>query len=317
MKILQAKCPLRTLLIAVVLFAFLPGKAQTDLDALMMKKNRLCAGFMYVHNSWDEYWEGTFKRDNLNLGTVTTQMIGVMGAYGITNKVNLIFSLPYVKTKASAGTFSGLDGIQDLSLFGKWQAAKWKAGKGNITLFGVAGISFPVSNYTADYLPFSIGLESKTLSLRVIGDYDIGRFFVTGSGTCTFRDNITIDRDAYYTTQMHYTNEVYMPDVMLFNLRAGYRHSGLIAELFATSQKTLGGFDITKNNMPFPSNEMNMTMVGAGFKYDMPFHKPLSVIGGAGYVVKGRNVGQSLVLNGGVFYVFDFSRKTKSAESKK
>lgn len=172
---LPAKCPICTLLIIVVLSGSLPLKAQTDLDALMMNKNKLCAGFMYVHNSWDEYWEGTFKRDNQNLGTVTTQMISVMGAYGITNKVNLIFSLPNVKTKASAGTFSGLDGIQDLSLFGKWQAAKWKAGKGYITLFGVAGISFPVSNYTADYLPFSIGLESKTLSLRVITDYNISK----------------------------------------------------------------------------------------------------------------------------------------------
>ena len=27
---------------------------------------------MYSYGSWDHYWEGTFKRNNQNLGTVST-----------------------------------------------------------------------------------------------------------------------------------------------------------------------------------------------------------------------------------------------------
>ena len=77
--------------------------------------------------------------------------------------------------------------------------------------------------------------------------------------------------------EMHYTNEVDMPDAASFNIRAGYRDKGLIAEAVFDHWNTLGGFDITRNNMPFPSNEMDMSRIGFNFKYDMPFHPPLSI----------------------------------------
>src|SRR6476646_10808679 len=106
----------KILIAAIVLFPLL-GMAQTDMDAIMMEKNAFCVGPMYSHSSWKNYWEGTLKRENLNLGNVSTQMFGVMGNYGISRKLNALFSVPYVKTKASAGTLHGLEGIQDLSLF--------------------------------------------------------------------------------------------------------------------------------------------------------------------------------------------------------
>lgn len=50
------------------------GFAQTDIDAIMMEKNAFCVGPMYSYSSWKNYWEGTLKRDNLNNGTISTQM---------------------------------------------------------------------------------------------------------------------------------------------------------------------------------------------------------------------------------------------------
>src|SRR5205085_3570433 len=94
--------------------------SQTDVDAIMLKKNVLCIGGMYTNDSWTNYWEGTFKRNNQNIGKVTTQMFGLMGNYGITDKLNVLFSVPYVTTEASKGTLKGLDGIQDLSLMAKY-----------------------------------------------------------------------------------------------------------------------------------------------------------------------------------------------------
>ena len=70
--------------------------------------------------------------------------IGVMGNYGISRKLNALFSVPYVKTKASAGTLHGMDGIQDLSLFLKWRPFQKKLGDGRLSLFGIAGVSFPL-----------------------------------------------------------------------------------------------------------------------------------------------------------------------------
>ena len=90
--------------------------AQTDIDAIMMEKNAFCVGPGYSYSSWKNYWEGTKKRENLNLGTVSTQMVAVMGNYGVSNKLNVLFNVPYVVTKASAGTLRGQSGMQDLSL---------------------------------------------------------------------------------------------------------------------------------------------------------------------------------------------------------
>lgn len=277
----------------------------------MMTKNNFCTGFVYSYSSWKNYWEGTLKRDNQNLGTVSTSMVAVMGNYGITDKVNVIFGLPYIQTKASAGTLKGMKGVQDLSLWLKWNPIDVKFGKSDLSVYGVAGYSFPVTNYVADFLPMSIGLRSRTASIRAIADYQVGKIFVTGSGTYMHRSNIELDRDSYYTTEMHYTNEVKMPNAYSLNLRAGYRTNWLTVEAVVSDFKTLGGFDITRNNMPFPSNEMNATRVGGGFKYTPKQIPGLSLIGSANTTVHGRNVGQATDFGAGVFYVFDFKKKNR------
>ncbi len=289
--------------------------AQTDIDAIMMEKNAFCVGPMYSHSSWKNYWEGTLKRDNENLGTVTTQMFSVMGNYGINRNLNFLFGAPYVKTKASAGTLHGMKGVQDLSLFVKWRALSEKMGSGKFSLIGVAGLSFPLSNYVADFLPLSIGLHSTTLSARVMADYERGSLFATGSATYAYRDNIKIDRSAYYTTEMHLTNEVEMPDGLNFNFRAGLRTHRWIAEAVFNNWTTLGGFDITRNNMPFPSNKMNATTIGANFKYVIPSLPQLSLVAGGNMTVAGRNMGQATTIYGSFFYVFDLGHKTKSTSN--
>jgi hypothetical protein len=303
------------ILITVLLcFQLNAAFAQTDIDAIMMEKNAFCVGPMYSYSSWKNYWEGTLKRNNLNLGKVSTQMFGLMGNYGINRKLNALFSVPYVKTKATAGTLHGLDGIQDLSLFLKWKAWEKKMGYGRLSVFGIGGVSFPLTNYVADFLPLSIGLHSKTASARVMADYIRNNLFVTGSATYVFRNNIKIDRDAYYTTQMHYTHEVEMPDGLNFNFRAGFRNQRWIAEAIVNNWTTLGGFDITRNNMPFPSNRMNATTIGANFKYVIPSLPQLSIVAGGSTTVAGRNMGQATNLYGSFFYVFNLGPKMKSSD---
>jgi hypothetical protein len=303
----------KLLKIAAAFIGLLPLtlKAQTDEDGIMMNKNQICAGPTYSYSSWDHYWEGTFKRNNQNLGTVSTQMIGVMGIYGITKKLNIVGNLPYVWTNASAGTLHGEHGVQDLSGWLKWLAVQQNVGKGTISVYAVAGGSVPLTNYIADYLPLSIGLHSRTVAGRLIADYQLGHFFATASGTYTWRSDITIDRNSYYTTSLHLTDRVDMPDLWSFNFRTGYRANNLVLEAVASNMTTPGGFDIRKNDMPFPSNKMNATMVGAHFKYEFKSPKGLLITGGGNYTVAGRNVGQSKSFDIGVFYQLYFSKSKK------
>jgi len=298
--------------IGLSLMASLAVVAQTDLDAIMMNKKQFCQGLTYDYSSWDHYWEGTFKRDNQNLGTVSTQSIMYMGTYGITNNLNVMASVPYVWTKATEGTLTGTKGIQDLAINVKWKAYTTSFGKNHFSFFAVGGFSTPLSHYVIDYLPLSIGLGSTNLTARGMVDYRTGKFTATGSASYIWRSNVKIDRNAYFDTQLHLTNEVQMPNASFYQLRAGYRGKYLIAEALLSNWTTHGGFDIRKNDMPFPSNRMNATMVGAYAKYTFKKFTELSLIGSANYTVAGRNVGQSRAFSVGVFYAFYFGKKTKS-----
>jgi hypothetical protein len=284
--------------------------AQTDADALMIPKNVFCAGVMYAHSSWTDYWEGTLKRNNQNIGTLSGNDYTAMGNYGITNKLDVLFSVPYVTTNASAGTLKGQSGVQDLTVTLKWLPYQTEIGSGIFSIHLMAEGSIPVSNYEPNFLPVSIGLHSESVSAKVLANYQIGRFFVAGSGQFVQRGDVTIDQNAYYTTELIYSNKVYMPNQNSFLASAGYRSLKFNAEAIVSKTTTLGGFDIRRNDMPFPSNTMNMTTAGALFKYSFEGAAGLELTGGGNYVLKGRNVGQTTTLWGGVLYVFDFNKRT-------
>jgi hypothetical protein len=280
------------------------SKAQTVDDGIMMSKKQWCNGITYMHSSWNEYWEGTTKRDNKNLGTVTTQSLMVMSNYGISDKVNVLASVPYVWTSASAGTLHGMEGFQDIELDLKYSFYHAKIGKeGKLNLMAVGGFSTPLTNYENDFLPMSIGLGSTNLSGRLTVDYQRGIFFSTLSSAYVWRSDVTIDRTSYYTDQINYTNKVDMPNVLNSNLFVGIRKKNLTAQLQLLNMYTFGGFDIRPNDMPFVSNQMNMTSLGAHVKYFLPFAPNLELIGGADFVIAGRNVGQSQTYTGGLYYV--------------
>lgn len=281
------------------------AKSQTADDAIMMGKKQWCNGLTYMYSGWKNYWEGTLKRENLNLGTVSTQSVMFMSTYGITNKLNAIVSVPYIWTHASAGTLHGLKGFQDIEADIKYQFFGAKLGKnGHLLLFVVGGVSTPLQNYENDFLPMSIGMGSTNLIGRLTADYQNGIFFATASSAFEWRSNVTIDRTSYYTgDQIHNTNKVDMPNQLNSNLFVGIRKPTLIVQAQLFSMYTFGGTDIRRNDMPFASNQMNMTSVGGHVKYFFPFLPNLAVVADADFTVAGRNVGQSQMYSGGLYYV--------------
>ena len=234
-----------------------------------------------------------------------------MGNYGITRRLNALFTVPYVKTNASAGQWKGQAGIQDLSLWLKYMPFEKKVGPGELSLYTIGGFSTPLSNYSIDQLPLSLGLGSTNTTLRLMADYQWGDWFGTASGSYVVRSNVKLDRTAYYTTEVNYTNEVKMPNAAQFNLRAGFRNGTWIAEAVLDHWNTLGGHDITRNNMPFVSNNMDATRLGANFKRENAFTDGLSFIWGGSYTLAGRNMGQSTAAYAAVVYILDFSPKQK------
>jgi hypothetical protein len=283
-------------------------QAQTADDGIMMNKKQWCNGVTYMYSSWNKYWEGTKKRSNENMGTVSNESLMLMSNYGISDKLNVLASASYVWTHATQGTLHGLNGIQDLAVDLKYAFFSKPAGKGKLSLFGVGGFSTPLSNYENDFLPMSIGLGTTTLSGRLTADYQKGIFFTTISSAYVWRSNVNIERTAYYTDQIHYTNEVYMANQLNSNIFIGIRKANLTVQAQLYNLYTFGGTDIRINDFPFVGNQMNMTSLGGHVKYFLPFMPNLEVIGGADFVIAGRNVGQSQTYSAGLYYVLSLKK---------
>ncbi len=308
MKNLYKQSILRMILL---IFSSIPlfSNAQTEQDALMMPERNLCVAGIAGYNSWTNYWEGTFKRDNENIGRFSTRYGLLMLSYGLKRNINVMASVPYVSTKATQGTLSGLNGIQDIGLFIKWRPIQKKLGKQDISLFGVGGFSTPSNDYNIDFMPMSIGLGSSVLSARLIVDIQRNKFFSTLSAGYMYRGNVDIDRPAYYTTRQINSYEVEMPNAGNFQLRTGYRSKKLVAEASLSNMTTFGGFDIRKNDMPFVSNKMNSTNAGLEAKY-YPFSQTLGINANVWHTLKGRNVGQATGYSAGILYTVNFKSKT-------
>ncbi len=281
----------------VMIFISQKSYAQMPHDAIYMPKKSVCVAVIGGQAQWDKYWEKDFLRDNLNLGTHTTQSIMAMAAVGITDKLNLIVALPYISTKTSAGNLMGQKGIQDLSGWLKYKMLD----KSGLSLHAAIGGSIPVGDYVPDFLPMSIGLQSKSATGRIIANYQHkSGLYLQGHGSYTFRSTIKIDRDAYQADNKVYdTNIVNVPNTTDARISVGYYKKGKQLEAFVEQFACVSGDYIRRNDMPFPTNKMESTMYGAYAKYQP---KNLGINARIGYCYKGYNVGMSTIYSVGVLY---------------
>jgi hypothetical protein len=283
--------------------------AQTLEDGVMMPKGSLCTGLLYTHESWDQYWEGTLKRVNGNIGTITTQSVTWVGDYGITDRLNVIGMLPYVWTDASQGVLHGMSGLQDLTLAAKFSLLDTAfTGSGSLRAIVVASAGTPVSDYTPDFLPLSIGSASRQASSRLTLEFRAKRgWFLNSSAAYTWRGNVKLDRPSYFTDgRLYLSDEVAMPDVFDYTVSAGYMKGDLQVPVSFSQQRTLGGGDIRRQDMPFVSNRMNFSKVDAVVMYPVPKVRNLAARVAASYTVSGRNVGQATTLTAGLLYTVRF-----------
>ncbi len=283
--------------------------AQSPNDALMMPKHQLCILGQYTHSSWEEYWEGANKRSNSNLGTVTNNNVLLMGNYGITDNLNVLLGLPYVWT-GSDSYLEGQHGIQDLMLFVKYQVLDKEALSGRFKVQATGGLSSPVTKYVPDFQPFSIGLQSKSASLRAILNYTANfGFYVTAQGGHTWRSNSDIDADAYqFENKLYYGTTVPVANMVDFSGRLGFIRTRFQAEVWTEYATGLSGDDIRYNSAPYPTNKMQWTAAGIFAKYYVT--PKLGLSASYSQVLSGRNVGQATTISGGVNYFFSVSKKS-------
>jgi hypothetical protein len=190
-----------------------PLAAQTIDDGIMLHKGTLFAGWAYTHDSWQTYWEGTLERENGNIGTITTQANMLFGNYGVTDRLNVIGTAPYIWTQASQGVLSGMQGFQDITLAAKYRLLEGGAGPlGSIRAIAVATAGLPLTDYTPDFAPMSIGTASKRASGRfTLNTHAESGLYLNGSTAYTWRGGVKLDRPFYFTDgELFFTDEVDM-----------------------------------------------------------------------------------------------------------
>lgn len=289
----------------LLLTAAAPVVAQTVDDGIMLTRGELQAGGLYVHDTWDEYWEGELKRRNGNIGRITTRSQIWTANYAVTSRVNVIATIPYIRTGASQGVLHGSKGLQDLGIAVKWnRLEKPDTPVGSLRLVAVASAGIPLTDYNVELLPLSIGLHSTRLAARATFHVQTRPgWFATTAGAYTVRSHVRLDRPYFYTDdEFVMSDQVDMPNTFESSVSGGYMRRGLMAAAFYSQQHTLGGGDIRRQDMPFVSNRMNASRVGAMAIVPVPTLSTLAVQLGVAQTVGGRNVGQSTTVTAGLLY---------------
>jgi hypothetical protein len=98
----------------------------------------------------------------------------------------------------------------------------------------------PLTDYTPDFQPLSIGSAAKRLAAR--GTFNVQTapgWFVNATTAYTSRAHVTLDRPYYFTMgQLFFTDEVSMPDIADVGVSSGYNKHGLMAQGQLAVQRT-------------------------------------------------------------------------------
>ncbi|OOG69273.1 transporter [Algoriphagus sp. A40] len=281
--------------------------AQTPTDGLMMPKGEICIAVIYEDANWDHYWEGTYLRTNGNIGTFNRKMLMPMIVGGITDKINVIVSLPYVKTSASAGQLTGVEGFQDFGISLKAQLVEKTMEKSKLMVFSNLSFSTPASNYLSDYMPFSLGFGANELGLRAIGQYELNKGpYLRGSIAYLHRGATEAERDYYYQDGSYYTATMDVPDAWNAQLALGswFLDKKLRVEATLTLLNSTSGDDIRAYNAPQPTNKVEYDQVGGFAQYYLKKGGGLGFLAYYNHMFSGRNMGQFSGYGLGLTYQF-------------
>jgi hypothetical protein len=233
---------------------------------------------------------------------VETTSTSVYATYGISNVLDVVFSLPFISSTGNAsdavlnnlGFENKRSGLQDVTVFLKYNPFYIKMGQSRLRLMGALGVKTPVGSYKVDeglQSIIAIGNRATTISPIAIAHYTLeGGFFTTAQAGY----NVSLGD---------------VPSSYLTEFKFGYAASKVYMDAFLSVQKSTSGVDILGNGFTgvFPETRVNSTKLG--FNLYVPFSKSFGVSTGLSSAIGGRNLGKSTGVYGAL--IFKFSRSNK------
>ncbi|MGB5943747.1 MAG: hypothetical protein WBG71_12765 [Leeuwenhoekiella sp.] len=280
---------------------FLPAiaLAQSPIDGFMKAKGNGSVTLSYATESYDEVYLVPEKVDRVPVfGEVDKSVFSLYADYAISNDFMLVLNLPYITAEGQAtqesqernGFENERNGIQDLSIHGKYRFYTAELKSSTLDFMGALGIEFPLGDYAADE-----GLQS----IIAIGNRST-RFNALGLATYKMNNGF------FSTAQLGYSirsNDV--PNAVISELKLGYAGSGFYVDAYVANQLSSdSGVDILGDGFMgfFPATRVNYTR--AGLNAYVPVSGGVGVSAGANTYLAGRNLGDATGFYGGLTYSF-------------
>lgn len=283
------------------------GLGQGVIDGFMRGKGNTTAALSYAREQYDTYFVGGTATQNPNLGLIVTRSATLFAATGLTDKLDVIINLPYIKADADQGYWQDQKGLQDGGLYLKYRPFTRQVGAlGEASVIVAGGFSTPLSRYVAD-APVAIGHHSTNLDGRVLAQFKSKHgLFLAAQAGYIYRSRVKLDRYAVDIAPeaqgYYYGHQAQVPDALDYIAKIGY--AGVIyADAWLNRQAARGGTNIGPG-VPFPSNGVSYTRTGFSVFSQLPFYKAVGLGLGGSYTLNGKNVGQATRYSASVVYNF-------------
>lgn len=145
----------------ILLLCFFPAMffAQGSIDGYLKGKNETDFALTYSYEKYTQYWFGSELQDR----ALTTKSASLFVAHGLSDKANLIVSVPYIWTVDEQS-------LQDAILAIKFLNGKKEYSHGSLSRITAIGFSFPISHYDVN-AENPIGEKAVSFLLRHLVQY--------------------------------------------------------------------------------------------------------------------------------------------------
>ena len=285
-----------------IILTFLLGSvalpAQSLLSGFMNGKGKGTIALSYTAESYDNVFLVPNEAEGVPVfNEVDVNSVSLFGTYGFSDRLDIVAALPYISTtgNASQGVLDELgfensrSGVQDLSIFLRYNPLSLEIGQHNLHFMLGGGISTPLGGYAVDEgLQSILAIGNRATSLNGLAMAQ----FRTASGL-------------FLTTQAGYSlRNGEVPNAVLGELKAGYAGAKFYVDAWYAGQISTDGVNILGEGFTgfFPATDVSFSR--AGITLFAPLVSGFGLSVSASRYLNGRNVGEATGFSGAITYSF-------------
>ena len=262
---------MRFFLLLILVLLCVIVDAQGRVDGFFKGKGNLDVVFGLSSETNNFYFAG---KERINFSR-KTKSYNTFLAYGITNKLDINLSLPYVNVNDREKDF------QDWSVFLKYSVKDVVIQKIKLKIGIAGGFSSNFSDYQVGG-GSAIGQQAKLIDVRPVLHFSFPKgLFTTLQGGYSYRFDP-------------------VPSSIPFSLKVGLAKSKYYLDIWYDYQYGIGGFDYRGTPSPPSFRELGVSYHKVGGTVYLSVFKFLGVYGGVAYTLAGRNIPYGLGCNIGV-----------------